>query len=436
MLETRGGSAIIPAVVVIVGRPNTGKSTLFNRLVGGRVSITLQEPGITRDRIVREVDWLGHRFKVVDTGGLVPDSKEEMNREVERQVKIALEQAKVVVLVVDGSAGLQPLDEEIAARLRRAGLEFLVAVNKLDIRSRFEPADFHKLGGRALIPISAEAGTGVDELLEAVLSRMPRAERSKRADVLSLAIVGRPNVGKSSLMNYLLGHSRSIVTATPGTTRDVIEELFELGGHSYRLLDTAGIRRKPRVHEPVEYYSVTRAIEQIRHCDVALVMFDAFDGPTNQDKRIVNLAEERSRGLVVIANKMDKVPAALKQKVRDWVKKELNFVEYAPVLFTSVLKGKGATESVKAARRVWEGGGRQVPNARLRAEVLPAIEKHQPRFDCRAVAISQVGTRPPTFRLRVTKPGSVTPAYERYVIAEIRKKFRFPGYPVRIKVTR
>jgi GTP-binding protein len=423
-------------VVVIVGRPNTGKSTLFNRLVGGRVSITLQQPGITRDRIIREAEWLGSRFKVVDTGGLVPNSKEEMNREVERQVQIALDQAKVIVLVVDGSTGLQPLDEEIAARLRRAGLEFLVAVNKLDIRSKFEEADFYKLGGTALIPISAEAGIGVDELLEAILTRLPRPEPAKRTDLLSLAIVGRPNVGKSSLMNYLLGHSRSIVTATPGTTRDVIEESFEFDGHAYRLLDTAGIRRKPKVSEPVEYYSVTRAIEQIRHCDVALVMFDAFDGPNNQDKRIVNLAVERNRGLVVIANKMDKVPAKLKEKVHDWVKKELAFADYAPVLFTSVLQGRGAAGAVHAARKVWESGGQQIPAARLRDEVFPLLEKSQPRFDCRPVALNQVGTRPPTFRLRVTRPNAVTPAYERFVIAEIRKRVEFIGYPIRIKVTR
>ena len=423
-------------MVVICGRPNTGKSTLFNRLVGGRVSITLQQPGITRDRIIRDVEWLGNRFKVVDTGGLVPNSKEEMNREVERQVQIALDQAKVIVLVVDGSAGLQPLDEEISARLRRAGLEFIVAVNKLDIKSRFETSDFYKLGGTALVPISAEGGTGVDELLEAILKRLPKAERAKRMELLTLAIVGRPNVGKSSLMNYLLGHSRSIVTAIPGTTRDVIEESFEFDGHAYRLLDTAGIRRKPKVSEPVEYYSVTRAIEQIRHCDVALVMFDAFDGPTNQDKRIINLVIERNRGLVVIANKMDTVPAKLKDKVRDWVKNELSFADYAPVLFTSVLQGKGASESVRAARRVWESGGQQVSAAKLRDEVLPLLEKNQPRFDCRPVALSQVGTRPPTFRLRATKPNVVTPAYERFVIAEIRKKVKFVGYQVRLKVTR
>ena len=423
-------------MVVIVGRPNTGKSTLFNRLVGGRVAITLQEPGITRDRIIRDVEWLGRRFKVVDTGGLVPNSKVEINREVERQVQIALDEAKVIVLVVDGSVGLQPLDEEIAARLRRAGREFIVAVNKLDIKRKFEEADYHRLGGTVLIPISAEAGTGVDDLLEAVLARLPESERKKQADVLSLAIIGRPNVGKSSMMNYLLGHSRSIVTATPGTTRDVIEESFELEGKAYRLLDTAGIRRKPHVSEPVEYYSVTRAIEQIRHCDVALVMFDAFDGPTNQDKRIINLVEERSRGLVVIANKMDTVPEKLKDKVRDWVKKELSFAAYAPVMYTSVLQGVGVTEAVHEARRVWENGGQQVPGPKLREKILPLLEKNQPRFDCRVIALTQVGTRPPTFRLRVTRPKVVPPSYERFVIAEIRKRLKFIGYPIRIKVTR
>jgi GTP-binding protein len=423
-------------MVVIVGRPNTGKSTLFNRLVGGRVAITLQEPGITRDRIIRDVEWLGRRFKVVDTGGLVPNSKVEMNQEVERQVQIALDEAKVIVLLVDGSVGLQPLDEEIATRLRRAGREFIVSVNKLDIKRKFEEADYHRLGAAVLVPISAELGTGVDDLLDAVLARLPENERTKRADVLSLAIVGRPNVGKSSMMNYLLGHSRSIVTATPGTTRDVIEESFELEGKAYRLLDTAGIRRKPRVSEPVEYYSVTRAIEQIKHCDVAMVMFDAFDGPTNQDKRIVNLAEERSRGLVIIANKMDTVADTLKDKVRDWVKKELSFADYAPVMYTSVLQGLGVTEAVHEARRVWESGGQQVPGPKLREKILPLLEKNQPRFDCRVIALTQVSTRPPTFRLRVTRPKAVPPPYERFVIAEIRKRFQFIGYPIRIKVTR
>lgn len=423
-------------MVVIVGRPNTGKSTLFNRLVGARVAITLREPGITRDRIIRDVEWLGRRFQVVDTGGLVPDSREEMSREIAGQVQTALGEAQAVVLVVDGATGLQPLDQEIAGQLRRAGRRFIVAVNKLDLRRKFDESEFYQLGGTRLIPISAELGTGVDDLLDTVLTLLPDEAERRRKEAMSLAIVGRPNVGKSSLLNLLLGKPRAIVTPTPGTTRDVIEESLDLEGETYKLLDTAGIRRRSRLHEPVEYYSVTRAIEQIRHCDVALVMFDAFDGPTNQDKRLINLVEERSRGLVVMANKMDTVPLDLRARVRDWVRKELAFVGYAPILFASVRQGRGAREGISTARRVFAAGGQPVPSSKLRAEVLPALERNQPRFDCRVLALSQVGRRPPTFRLRVTRPGAVSPVYQRFVVAEIRRCFRFPGYPLRLQVTR
>jgi len=423
-------------VVVIVGRPNTGKSTLFNRLVGGRVAITLREPGITRDRLVRDVEWLGRRFKVVDTGGLVLDSKEEITREVERQVQIALKDAQVTVLVVDGAAGLMPLDEEIAMRLRDAGRRFILAVNKLDIRRSFDPAEFHKLGAEVLIPISAETGTGVDDLLDAVLARLPEAARPRSHDLLALAILGRPNVGKSSMMNRLLGRNRSIVTATPGTTRDVVEESFEFEGRHYRLLDTAGIRRKSHVSVPVEYYSVTRAIDQIRRCDVALVMFDAFDGPTNQDKRIINLVEERGKGMVIVANKMDLVPEEKTKPVRDWVRKELRFADYVPVVFSSVLNGQGVTGAIRRAAEVWDAGGRQVSNARLRATVLKRLESKPLSFDTRILGLAQVGTRPPAFRLRLSKPEKMTREFERFVIAEIRRHFDFPGYPLRLRVTR
>jgi GTP-binding protein len=423
-------------VVAIVGRPNTGKSTLFNRLVGGRVAITLQEPGITRDRIIRDAEWLGRRFRVVDTGGLIPNSKEEIAREVERQVAIALAEAKVIVLVVDGASGLQPMDEEIARRLRKQDRQFIVAVNKLDQRRSFDSADFHRLGADALIPISAELGTGIDELLEAVFERLPEAPKRRAEHILSLAILGRPNVGKSSLLNRLLGAERSIVTAIPGTTRDVVEELLEHGGRLLRLLDTAGIRRKPKVHEPVEYYSVTRAIDQLSRCDVAIVMFDAFDGPNNQDKRIINLVTERGRGMVVFANKMDTVPAGKKEPVRDWVNRELSFVGYAPVIFGSVLKGQGVDKALRTALSVWDSGGVQIPNAELRRALMPRVERNQPRSDSRVLALSQTGTRPPAFRLRLSNPKAMSAAYERFVLGEIRRRFRFPGYPVRLHVTR
>ena len=423
-------------MVVIVGRPNTGKSTLFNRLVGGRVAITLKEPGITRDRLIREAEWLGRRFQAVDTGGLEPDSEEAIAHEVERQVHIALKEAKVIILVVDGAAGLQPLDLEIASRLRKAGRKFITAVNKLDIRRAYDPADFHGLGGDALVPISAELGTGVDDLLEHVFKRLPEPPQRRAKQILSLAILGRPNVGKSSFLNRLLGQERSIVTAIPGTTRDVVEEMLLHDGRLFRLLDTAGIRRKPRVSEPVEYYSITRAIDQITKCDIAIVMFDAHDGPNNQDKRIINLVTDRGKGMVVVANKMDTVSVVLKQKVRDWVKKELQFVDYAPVVFTSVLKGQGVGEVLSKAMDVWDSGGRQIPNTKLRAQVQALIERRQPRYDARVLALSQTGTRPPLFRLRLTNPKAMTSAYEKFVLSTIRKHFPYSGYPIRLIVTR
>ncbi len=402
--------------------------------MGGRVAITLQQPGITRDRIIREADWLGRRFKVVDTGGLVPDSAEEIAREVERQVQIALSDARVIVLVTDGAAGLAPLDEEIAARLRRAGRRFIVAVNKLDRKRVFDSGEFHKLGAELVVPMSAEQGTGVDELLDAVVARLPSVGRSSTPAALVLAILGRPNVGKSSLLNALLGRQRSIVTATPGTTRDVVEDEFELDGRVWRLLDTAGIRRKPRVREAVEYYSVTRAIDQIERCDVALVMFDAFDGPTNQDKRVVNLVEERNKGMVIVANKLDLVPEDKRELVRAWVKKELAFVSHVPVVFSSVLHGQGVSEIVRRAGRVWDSGAKTIPRSRLRQDVLPRLESHPPRPDVRVLGLSQVGIRPPRFLLRLSRPCALDPAWERFAASELRKLVRFAGYPIRLSV--
>lgn len=398
------------------------------------MAITLKEPGITRDRIVREAEWLGRRFTIVDTGGLVPDSREAINREVERQVGIALEQAAVVILVTDGAAGVLPMDEEIAARLRRRGQPFLVAVNKCDLKRQFDSADFWRLGGEALFAIAAEHGTGVDELLDAVVQRLP-AGRSVRPDkALALAILGRPNVGKSSLLNRLVGSERAIVTPEPGTTRDVVESCCTVDGRTWRLLDTAGIRRRSRVEAPVEYYSVSRAIDQIERCDVALVMFDVTDGPNAQDKRIIRLVADRNRGLVIMANKTDLVAPELKERVREWVGRQLAFVDYAPVVFASVLQNRNVNLALKRAAAVWTAGARQIPSAVLRARVLERLQDSPPAHDCRLLGLAQVGTRPPRFRLRLSRPEAMTPAYERRIVALLRQLEPFTGYPVRLRV--
>ncbi len=424
------------ATVVLVGRPNTGKSTLFNRLVGRRIAITLREPGITRDRIVRTGEWQGRRFSVIDTGGLVPGSEDEFARQIEQQVEIALREADVIVLVVDGSAGLSPLDDEVAARLRKKNREFLVAVNKVDASRTYDASDFHRLGGTKLLTLSAEHGIAVDELLDEVVARLPPGTPRTARDALAIAILGRPNVGKSSFLNALLGDERAIVTAIPGTTRDAIEEAFRLEDRDYRLIDTAGIRRKARVNAAVEYFSVSRAVDTIDRCDVALLVLDATEGPTAQDKKIANLIEDRDKGLVVVANKMDIVPDDLVERVQQYVHRQLSFVGYAPVVFASALEAQGISDAVRSAGRVYDSGGRHVSNALLRASVLPRLEAKPPKYNCRVTGINQTGTRPPVFRLQVTEPSEVGAAYLRYVNSELRRAFGFDGYPVRLRLSR
>jgi len=424
------------ATVALVGRPNTGKSTLFNKLVGGRIAITLREPGITRDRIIRTAEWAGRAFQVIDTGGLVPDSDDVMDCQIENQVSVALGEADVIVLVVDGREGLSPLDADIARRLRRGETKFLVAVNKLDARRDFDPAEFHALGGEELVPISAEHGTGVDELLDAILPRLPGPKRAGPKRAVGLAILGRPNVGKSSLLNALLGDERAIVTDIPGTTRDVIEETVELDGRAFRLLDTAGIRKRARVKDAVEYYSVSRAIDVIERCDIALLVLDATEGPTAQDKKLANLIEARAKGLVIVANKMDLVARDLLKPVESWVRKQLSFVGYAPVVHTSVLKGEGVTDTLRAAGHVWESGGRRLGSTLLREAVLPRLQSKQPRYNCRVLHLTQTGHRPPVFRLKLTRPDLADRAYLRFVTAEIRRVFSFEGYPLIVRTSR
>lgn len=425
------------ATVVIVGRPNTGKSTLFNRLVGGRVAITLQEPGITRDRLTREAKWCGRRFTVVDTGGLVPGSRAEIEREINHQVAIALEQAQTVVLVTDGTAGLHPLDEEIADRLRQRGIRFLLAVNKCDRKQEFDTAEFHRLGAGRLFAISAEHGTGVDDLLDEILRQLPEHPPSRRQQPISLAILGRPNVGKSTFLNQLLGQERAITSPVPGTTRDAIEELFEFENRLLRLVDTAGIRRRSRVDRPVEYYSVSRALDQIERCDVALVLFPADEGPARQDKRIFSLVLEHDKAVVAVANKFDLVPLKLRNRVKEYVREQLELADVTiPVVCTVATKNRGIAQAVRQALTVYSSGSTTVPSKQLREQVLTRLQQQPPSFRCRVLGISQVGIRPPRFRVRLSDPDSARPEWYRFVANLLRQAFGFVGYPLRIRVGR
>lgn len=422
------------ATVVIVGRPNVGKSTLFNRIVGGRVAITLKEPGVTRDRLIRPANWQGKEFFLIDTGGFVPDSAEAMAREIIRQIEIAIADADVIVLVVDGAAGLLPLDEEIANRLRRRGRTFLLAVNKSDIKRKFDPSEFLRLGAEKIFPIAAEHGTGIDELLDAIILHLPPATICQPAGIV-LAILGRPNVGKSTFLNSLLGKERAIVTPSPGTTRDTIEEIFEFEGEKFYLIDTAGIRRRTRIDQPVEYYSVSRALDTIKRCDIALVIIDASEGPTAQDKRIINLIQENDKGLVIVANKIDLIPPELNEKVQDYIIKKLHFVSYAPLVYTCATKDKGVHNAIRQAKAVYYSGGMRLSKAFLRSTIIEELKRNPPAPNCHIIGLTQTGIRPPIFRLRLTRPETITRRYERYVLNLIRAKFHFSGYPIRLKTT-
>ena len=422
------------ASVVIIGRPNVGKSTLFNRLVGGRVAITLKEPGVTRDRLIRPCRWQDREFLVIDTGGYVPDAGTEIQQEITRQVEIALNEATVIVLVVDGTTGLVPLDIEIANRLRARGKRFLLAVNKCDIRRGFDETEFYRLGAEHLFTISAEHGTGVDELLDEIVHQLPPVRLPPRTGV-ALAILGRPNVGKSTLLNRLLGSERAIVTPVPGTTRDIIEENFEFEGETFRIIDTAGIRRRTRIDQPVEYYAVSRAIDTIDRCDIALVVIDATEGPTAQDRRIINLVTERNRGLVIVANKTDLIPRELRKKVEQYITTKLQFVSYAPLIYACALRGKGVRDAVRQAKAVYHSGALRISARFLRATILNQLQDQPPAPGCRVIALSQTGIRPPLFRLRVSCPDAVGIRYQRFVINLLRHQFRFTGYPIRLKVT-
>lgn len=420
--------------VVIVGRPNVGKSTLFNRLVGAKIAITLKEPGVTRDRLIRPACWQDREFLVIDTGGYVPDPHEQIQQEITHQIEIALREASVVILVVDGTVGPLPLDEEIASRLRSQGIDFLLAVNKCDRRKHFDETLFYRLGTENVFAISAEHGTGVDELLDAVTKRLPPAKLHPPSGI-ALAILGRPNVGKSTILNQLLCQNRAIVTPIPGTTRDVIEESFEFEGERFRIIDTAGIRRRTRIEEPVEYYSVSRAIDTINRCDVALVVVDATEGPTAQDKRIINLVNDRNRGLVIVANKIDLIPPELKKKVEDYITTHLQFVSYAPLVYTCALKGKGVQDTVRQAKSVYHSGAMRISARFLKETILVQLRERPPAPRCLVLGLSQTGTRPPVFRLRVTKPDEINARYRMFVINLIRNQFKFTGYPIRLNIT-
>lgn len=438
--------------VAIVGRPNVGKSTLFNRICGRRRALVGNEPGMTRDRLYASAEWLGKRFEVVDTGGMIPAEKEQIASEIFRQAKVAIDEAAHLVLVVDGRAGVTPLDEELAPLLLRTGKPLALAVNKVDSVDQAALAgEFHRLGIGDIFPVSAEHGLGVDDLLDHVTAGFGSAAVPAAAEgaeepagetpappVINVAIIGRPNVGKSTLLNRLLGGERSIVTPIPGTTRDAVDAEVERDGLRFRFIDTAGIRRKGKTKLLAEKLSVIQARKHLERSDVALLMIDATEGVTALDTHIGGYAHESRRSVVIVVNKWDLVKkrSTTTQDYTAAIRRRLKYLDYAPIVFISAEKGQRVGKLVQTIADVAASRRTRVPTAemnRFLAELDLARVPGPSHRPLRIYYLTQAGVAPPTFIAFTNRPGKLHFSVERYLENRIRERFDFPGTPIVIR---
>jgi len=434
---------MVRPIIAIVGRPNVGKSTLFNRLVGQRRALVRDVPGVTRDRLYGHVAFERWQATVIDTGGFDPSSEEPLIEGVRRQVLTAVEEADLVLFVVDARAGVTGLDAEIARALRRSARPVVLVANKVDgAGMESAVADLYRLGFGEPVPVSAEHGRGVAELLEVVRGRAPRDEAPPAAlGVVHLAVIGRPNVGKSSLVNAMVGSERVLVHETPGTTRDAVDTAFEHEGRPYVLVDTAGIRRKGRVSEPLEKLSVVMALRSLERCQVALLVLDASEGLTAQDSHIGGYAHEAGRAVVLVVNKWDLVPPGMvrKAEVVEQLRERLPFLDYAPVCFTSATAGAGLRELFETIDQVAAEAQRRVPPAEVAAVLKQAVDRRPASVRGEPLTVQsavQVGAAPPTFALKVNRPDEVHFSYERYLVRSLRLAFGFAGSPIRLSLRR
>jgi GTPase len=446
--ETAHEAPVAIPVVAIIGRPNVGKSTLFNRLIGARRSIVGDIPGMTRDRIYGEAEWQNRAFRVVDTGGIVPDDEAVIPANIFKQARAAIDEASLLLFVVDAREGITPADEELARRLRALDKPVFIAANKVDTAQIADFAgEFHRFGYEDVFPISAEHGVGIGDLLDAMIELLPAVEVAEReSGEINVAVIGRPNVGKSSLINKLLGEERVIVSHIPGTTRDAVDSVFEAqvgeGGEKVRLrlIDTAGIRRKGKTTGMEEKLSVVMARKHIERADVALVLIDAVEGVTALDANIAGYAHEAGRSVIIVVNKWDAVEKdsytvyQYEEKVRDAMK----FLDYAPVVFISALTGQRVIKLPDLIKRANDARNLRIPTAQLNKFFEEHLE--QPRATIsgkgrlKVLYITQAGIRPPTFV--VFTSGAKTKfhfSYERYLINRLRETFDFFATPIRVK---
>ncbi|HEX2483743.1 MAG TPA: ribosome biogenesis GTPase Der [Myxococcota bacterium] len=438
-------------IVAIVGRPNVGKSTLFNRYAGRRRALVLDVPGVTRDRLVEEVEVGGRRLLLVDTAGLHFERDARIDAAVQAQAQAAIAQADAIVFVVDGQVGLLPEDEELARALRKTQKPLAVAVNKID-RPAHEArvGEFHALGFERVRGVSAEHGSGAFDLLEELVAELPAPGEpagAPRAEggALRVAIVGRPNAGKSSLLNQILGAERVVVSEEPGTTRDAIDIRVERDGHAFVFIDTAGLRRPGRRDRLAERGSALMALRAIEDADVALVVVDAAEGPTDQDARVLALVAERGRAAVVVLNKWDVVAAdgpERAKRVRSELERHLPGLAHFPVVTLSAKTGRGLGRLFPAIRGLGEAFRRKIPTAELNRWLQETVALHEPAMAQRGTRkrplkffyATQTGVGPPTFTLFCTEPESVQPSYRRFLENRLRERFDFEGVPLRLRL--
>ena len=426
-------------ILAIVGRPNVGKSTFFNRIIGERRAIVEDIPGVTRDRIYAEAEWNGKEFAVIDTGGIEVKTDDTILAQMRDQAVMAMDMADVIVFMVDGKEGLTTADREVASMLRRTGKEIILVVNKVDKPSRAYEAiyDFYELGFDDPIAISAANMTNMGDLLDRIVEGFPDDAYGRRDDSVNIAIIGKPNVGKSSLVNALTKENRVIVSPIAGTTRDTIDTPFTYKDREYTLIDTAGLRKKSRVNDTIEKYSVVRAIAAIERCDICILMIDAAEGLTEQDKKIAGYAHEAGKGLMIVVNKWDLIEKET-NTMRDYerkIKGELLFASYAPVLFVSVLNKLRIYDIIDRAARISDARSMRITTGKLNSIIEDAVMMRQPPSDKgRRLKIyygTQIGTCPPLFSFSINDRELMHFSYSRYLENKIREHFDFEGTSIK-----
>jgi GTP-binding protein len=428
----------MPNILAIVGRPNVGKSTLFNRMLGAREAIVHDTPGVTRDRHYGTVEWAGKTFTLIDTGGYVPRSEDLFEQAIREQAQIAIDEASAVIFIVDAVTGVTPIDREVADILRKSQKKVHLVVNKVDSEKReIETAEFYSLGLGEPMAVSALGGRKIGDFLDEITRSIAQRETDEEEDTrLRIAIVGRPNVGKSSLVNALIGKTRNIVTPIPGTTRDAIDSVFKYQKEEVLLIDTAGLRRKSRVKESVEFYSTLRALKSIDRCDVAVLVLDVHEGIDKQDLRILENILERKRGAVIAANKWDLIEKddQTAKAFEAAIKRKLRIYDYVPVIFISALEKQRIFKLLDLSRQVKEELHRRIPTNKLNSALLPEIQSKPPSSstgkDIKLNYVTQVKANPPTFAFFANEPKLVSEQYKRFLEGRIREKFHFTGVPL------